>query len=312
MNTPQSPDVPSQYQTYKQALAEEYPEPLFKINDVAAIPASGFALMTGRPGAGKSAIALHWCCEMAMQGIKVVYMVLEGAAAFKHFRLKASLKHYDLDTLDANMGFINAPVELFTPGGVARAKAWAREGFEPQLVVVDTLSRALGSEANENDNAQMITVTNNALAIANAALILHHPAKNGGHYRGASSLDGGAEAVFYVSKQGNMSKLVTKKLRDGMADELKADYILEAGPIARPAALQPNQKQLIANDNRNAVLNAIKGGASTRAAIKDITSLNVKTVIKHIDTLLDENIIVAEGMKSNRKYRMLETYDISV
>ncbi len=164
----------------------------------------------GKPGCGKSFLALDWTMCVATgkawqahattQG-RALYIVGEGLAGIgKRRRAWASAwRAHDRGQLH----WLRGAVPLAEPGWVD-ALAEVVTDLRPALVVVDTLSRAL---AGQNENAAevmsgVVAASDRIRAAAGGAcvLLVHHATKEGTTNRGHSALEGAADVRWHLAK----------------------------------------------------------------------------------------------------------------
>lgn len=137
-------------------LTATYPDPVWAVPGL--LPA-GLAILAGRPKLGKSWLALQIAQAVAAGGFalgqrvrqsKVCYLALEDAPRRLQERMRLQCWPTGLPahfvTLGSQLG------DLRNGGGDALAKQTEQEGY--RLVVIDTLSRALGN-ADQNDVGAM-------------------------------------------------------------------------------------------------------------------------------------------------------------
>ncbi len=79
-----------------------------------------------------------------------------------------------------------------------------REGIRPELVVIDTLARAMpGTDEGAEDMSLAVAhMTRMRDALGATILALHHATKNGEWERGHSALRGGSDFMFETERSG--------------------------------------------------------------------------------------------------------------
>ena len=209
------------------------------------MPSSGLHVLYGAPGTGKSFVALHaalhvaigrtWAGRRVRQG-GVVYVASEGG---RNFRKRVVAARRSLQVPDG------APFALITQapnlsGKDHQTEALIRDikvqsrrlGFEPKLIILDTLSRSI-TDLRESDAQDIMKFVEHAQEIAEAfdALVLpiHHCGKDETKgMRGSSALHGAADAEWLVSRdlEAGVRHVSVEKMKDG-PDKLKARYELE-------------------------------------------------------------------------------------
>jgi hypothetical protein len=175
------------------------------------IPRGALVLISGRPGSGKSTLVLKWCLQMARNGNEVLYLDRDNPLFIAQERIERfggkthpNLRFWGLWSKDAK----GEPLE--PPFPTSDLLSQCVKAMKNPVVVIDTL--AAFSDCDENDNSAM-GVTFKALRalthLGATVLVVHHTAKNGSWYRGASSMEGAVDiGVLVVSTIEN--GLITK------------------------------------------------------------------------------------------------------
>lgn len=208
------------------------------------LPSSGWGLVYGKSGAGKSFVALDLAAHVALgadwngRRVKragVVYAGLEGGADVEN-RLLALRD--SLDGLnDASLGLTTLPLDLLDREDkealVEEISASSQGGDVPiRLVIIDTLARAAGG-ADENSAAEMTQLVNAAEEIGRElsafVLIVHHAPWEAKRPRGSSALYGAADVILAVEKDGEERSLRVEKQKAGREGE---QWRFELTPVA--------------------------------------------------------------------------------
>ena len=194
------------------------------------------ALLYGESGSAKTLIALsmalhvalgrEWCGRKVKQGF-VAYLAPEGGHSV-HLRFHAWCRHHGVNPKDDRLPFRTIPVRVDLcksdadlTGIVANIKAAEAELGPCILVVVDTVSRALGG-GNENapDDMGKFVLNCDQLREEIGATVLgvHHTPKGGDDPRGHSSLKNGSEVRLMARKVASgLFSLALDHLKDGEA-----------------------------------------------------------------------------------------------
>lgn len=128
---------------------------------------------------------------------------------------RESLKLTDTDGVAAFARSMRPPSKYALPEGVGYAKEWTglRQVESPDVVVVDTLSRAIPG-VDENSTAAMTTAYAGLELLrerlgARLLIFVHHPAKDGDSPRGSGALFGNVNASVFLTSRGRGDTTVT-------------------------------------------------------------------------------------------------------
>lgn len=191
------------------------------------------ALLYGKPKSYKSFLALDWALSIAgcrpwgdratAQG-PVIYVAAEGLAGLGK-RIQAWEQAYGHTRTAPEEAFYVLPerVRLLQPNDVA-ALVELTGILRPALVVLDTLNRSLagGDENNSRDMGLAIEAADQIRQIGTTVLIVHHADKEGRNYRGHSSLEGAADTVLRLEKEGRGGLVL---ITDAQKDAPEVDRI---------------------------------------------------------------------------------------
>lgn len=211
----------------------DLPDPKFLIGR--HIPETGFGILFGDPGAGKSFVALDMALHLAFglsayhgdpitprhEG-RVLYIAGEGASGFRA-RARAWISHNlspDQAHRQPNIRFLFQAINFMRPEDVKELTeaVQAIEFDHLDLIVVDTVSRAIpGADENLQKDMTTFVAACDALRIQTGAFVLgiHHTAKSG-DMRGSSVFSGQADAVFKFerNKGAPVGRLICTKQKD--------------------------------------------------------------------------------------------------
>lgn len=235
------PTVPSP----DQGSTEERRWPIYDADDLHKIPppewlvdgylVSGFNVLYGPSGHGKSFVAIDWALTIARgsrwlgaetKRTNVVYVAAEGAAGLSH-RVSAWKKHHDRPA--SGLKVIPTRVNLLDPWDV---EALERDivDAEAGLVIIDTLARCMPG-ADENSQQDMSRVVDALDGLRNrhgcSTLIVHHTGVDQTRMRGSTTLLGATDTVVKVDGRHN-------EFTDHLEQvELKCDKQKDAAPFPR-------------------------------------------------------------------------------
>ncbi len=203
---------------------------------------TALAMIFGPPACGKSFLAVYlglhialgrrWFGRTVTAG-SVVYVAGEGIAGINN-RLAGFKLRYEPG---ADVPFVVVPLAVnLGPEGqdadrviAAAAAVEARTGQAVQLVIVDTLARAMGhgDENSAQDMGAFIAACDRIrLNTGATVLIVHHTGKTGNAARGSSALLGAVDTAIEVEKNdsGRVARVVKQK---DSADGLELGFDLE-------------------------------------------------------------------------------------
>jgi hypothetical protein len=175
-----------------------------------------FSLWVGAPKCGKSFLLLHVAYLLSLgtqvfgrrvKQVVVLYVAAEGEGGINNRIEALRRKHGD----SKNFHFIAQPVDLLNPAGNLADLKDAIAAIKPDLIVIDTVSRALAG-GDENSPEHMGTFVKHIGELrhetgAHVAAV-HHGTKNsnGTNPRGHSSLTGADDVLVEVTKHDDGSR----------------------------------------------------------------------------------------------------------
>jgi hypothetical protein len=191
-----------------------------KVENIVAgvIPKGAFVLVVGQPKGGKTFFALDLCLHIATGKLwrgrnvkkgRVLYLALEGTSGIQN-RVRAWLLRHGIteaEVEEVEFFLVPAPINLLDPADFEAVLRTARDvaemSDEPQLdmIVVDTISRALGGNDENGDGMVRLVAAIDRLRAATGAAVLaiHHPRKDGsGGPRGNHQLRAAIDCLIEV------------------------------------------------------------------------------------------------------------------
>lgn len=212
---------------------EAMPSPVYIVEDL--LTETGFAVLYGDPGSGKSFVALDIALRLAhgmdwhgkaTKRTGVLYIAGEGHAGLGK-RVKGWRREHAMEGIDAPFLLLPEAVQMLEDGDVAKLLrtidvATERAGFAIGLTVIDTVSRALtGADENSQDSMSKF-VHSCAIVqrhIQGAALGVHHTGKDASKgMRGSTVLIGACDTSIRCEGDLQEFKTVTltvEKQKDG-------------------------------------------------------------------------------------------------
>jgi hypothetical protein len=196
------------------------------------------AWLAGAPGSYKSFVALDWALSIA-SGTKwlqhpveqghVLYIVGEGlSGTSKRVGAWLDAKTITRDQVRGNITFVRRQdlTDIETQIRFAH-EAITRNA---KLIVIDTQARATPG-INENNKDEMDPFIDYVAKLANdvgaTILVVHHATKNGSDpLRGSGSIEGAADTVHVIEKQGELKAAITAKKHKDTESGTKIDIEL--------------------------------------------------------------------------------------
>jgi hypothetical protein len=294
------------------------PAPRWLVDGV--IPEDGYAILYGRPGAGKSFVALAWALSIATgqpwqgravtQGA-VAYIAAEGQAGFPK-RVKAWRATHGA----SGPFYLLRRALKFTPATVASLVDDLRRLPQPPvLIVIDTLAACIDGNENDKDMQRFTAAVHQLRAPFHAAaLVLHHPGKNG-DLRGHSSLPGDIDALWLATKKPgtDVVRLTNKKQKDCAFTPdiaLRLDVVSlddgETSCVLRPATLdsEPGESRKPRRGLQCTILSIMRATPDRTWSYSDLLracavsvghDVNDKTFYSALNTLNREGDIKKDG-----------------
>jgi hypothetical protein len=200
-------------------MLDSLPDPQPVIDGV--LYADSLAWLHGKPGHGKSFVALDWaaCVDAGLpwQGCEtrqgtVLYVIAEGVSGLRQ-RVRAWEEHAG-QTM--GVGFLPIAVQLLSMTDVEAFTQLAAE-LEPVLIVVDTQARVtVGADENSaRDMGELVAAIDRIRQASRACVLLvHHEARGSENMRGSTALEGAANTLVRCTKDGAYIRLENAKQKD--------------------------------------------------------------------------------------------------
>ena len=211
---------------------------------------TGFTMMYGAPGTGKSFIAIDIALSVAHgqawqgQGVKkgpVLYIAGEGIGGFGK-RWKAWERHHG-KVDEPDLYLLPTAVNFREPEDIARLVATIEDIDQPfSLVIVDTVARAIaGAEENSStDMGLFVAACDEIKALTGGALLaVHHAGKDSSRgARGSTALLGAVDTSLMVGKSEDIVVLRTEKMKDAEPlDDINLRMVTVAATISETSVV---------------------------------------------------------------------------
>jgi hypothetical protein len=231
------------------------------------------AWLHGKPGHGKSLLALDWACCIAAglpwqqrevrQG-PVLYVIAEGARG-----LQARVRAWeDRAKMTTSVQFLPIAVQLLRPGEADAIAQLAAE-LGCVLVVIDTQARVtVGAEENSAVDMGMLIEAADRIRIASRACVqfVHHEARAAENMRGSTALEGAADSILRLVKDGPRLELTNPKQKDIAEAEPMTLWLVPRGQSVVIAA-QPHGPTLDQRtDSENKIIRVLLDSFGTTGA----------------------------------------------
>jgi hypothetical protein len=205
-------------------------------------------LVQGEKGSHKTGVCIYECLEaIQRQGAKVLYFALEGAQGIMTARLPQALAARGMSTDDVEDSWRLLPIGLNMTLASERKQLIGdlrAQEFEPDIIVIDVLTRALGG-IDINSPAAGMAIADGADHLGRAfnasVLLVTHPGKDKSRGVIGSSLQGSlGYAVWEISHESGLVTLNLAYMKDGPAEfNTLYDVVMTPAPVISEAVEQP-------------------------------------------------------------------------
>ena len=296
---------------------DEIPDPVPLIDGVLYL--DSLAWLYGKPGSGKSFVALDWAGCVA-NGLpwqyrevtrgRVLYLVAEGVSGIKR-RVRAWEATFKQPM--ENVTFLPMAVQLLNGTDLSALLLLVQE-LQPALVVVDTQARVTVG-ADENSNGEMGRVVAAADKIREACrgcvLMVHHSGKNGLDLRGASAFEGAATSIIKVTKDGEYVEVHSDKQKDVEDfDTIFLRMVPQGDSVVLMARSSSSQLEE-ASGNEQKIMHAMRESFATTTAsaaqLIEVSGVPKASVYRALTALTNRGLLVNVGTPKRALYALPET-----
>ncbi len=295
------------------------PEPL--IGDV--IMRDTLAALYGRPGGGKSFVAMDWALSVAtgtwwagreIAAGPVIYIAAEGAAGLAQ-RKRAW-------ETDRNVRADNYPIRWLPLAVNLLDRTWSEAltqlsaEMQPNLIIIDTVSRSMvgGDENASRDMGLLVEGTDRLRRASHATILLvHHTPKDGGTLRGHSSLEGAVDTSIEVKADGPYVILTCEKQKDAAKFNpihLLLTVISEHGSCVLSAKTGAKPLDELAGSETSLLEAAWHSCGTTGLAtsiLLDVSGLNRRSFYRAKKSLEDRGLLVNIGTDKQPRWKPIGT-----
>lgn len=247
------------FQPYSTTELIQLPPPTWLVDHV--LPAGGLVGLYGRPGAGKSFLAIDLALCVAMgrpwhgheaQKQFVLYVSAEGGTGIAK-RVSAWLSSNGVSPSCPAIGWITESLPIYaTSEDMAVLFRRLDEEVQqyPKLVVIDTLARCLdGDENQQEDMGRFIAGVDRMRHEWGATVIVvHHTRKSDDDERGSSAFRGAAETMLFVQRKQKNGPVVLSCNKQKDAEEFEDQTYLLHVVTAHDSCVIRDAQQTWAND----------------------------------------------------------------
>lgn len=285
------------------------------------------AVLWGKPGCGKTFLALDWALSVAtgnwwmghaLDRGNVLYLAAEGSAGLQQ-RVEAWKVDHKIHQID-NATFLPEAVNLLDGSWVAAMVSEAKR-LHPDYIVIDTLARVMvGGDENTSRDVGLVVAAADRMRKATGACVqlVHHDTKAGGTMRGSSALLGAADTSIEVSTEGTTLTVKCEKQKEA---EPFHQFKLHRKRVAQSCVLSSHEAVETIEDldaGRRSVFETFREtfgatGCSQSQLVQHVVEAigtSRATAYRAINDLLTERLIVNTG-KGNRPFLQLATEDDS-
>jgi hypothetical protein len=300
------------------------PPPRWLIDDL--LGASTLAVLYGKPGSGKSFLALDWALCVAagmpwngreVRSGTVLYVAAEGVGGLG-IRVRAWTETFrvNLDKIDC-IRFFPTAINLLDP---ARRQGLVEMSLalEPTFVIIDTLARSMvgGDENSTRDVGLAIDAADHVKTVTGATvLVVHHTSKGGETYRGSSSIEGAADTMILVEAEGANLTVKCEKAKDAeqfQSIKLTRSVVTLRGQMTTSCVLQSHEAIEATDElasSEQVVLAAMwdlfeTTAAVSRTELKDLVKLPKQTFYRATRSLIGKSALINVGTMSRPVYKL--------
>ena len=279
----------------------------------ATLVLDSLAWLYGKPGSGKSFVALDIACCVAagsrwhgrdVQQGPVLYVAAEGAGGLDP-RVQA-WESWHRREVPEDLQFLPLAVQLGQAEDVAALRMLVAE-MRPVLIVLDTQARvSVGIEENSARDMGLLVRAIDSVREASSAcvLVVHHSGRAGENLRGSTAVDGAADTVIRCEKEGFAVRLDIQKQKNYAEDQPVSLVMTESlESVVLNSNLGARQIPVVARNQKEILHTFRRHGLEEGAAVSTLRShsaLAESSFHAALNVLVDRGLVAKEG----RQYRL--------
>lgn len=301
------------------AQLRQLPPPTFLIDEI--LVRNTLSVLWGKPGSGKSFVALDWALSVAVgmwwfrkrvEKGGVLYVAGEGVGGLNQ-RIDAwQIAHTIPDLGDHQLHIHSGAINMLDQQWSDALVALAVE-LQPALVVADTLARVMvgGDENAARDMGLAINAANKIQNATDAAvLFVHHDTKEGSTMRGSSALLGAVDTSIECKADGANMTLKCEKQKDARPFEEVRMYREEVGDSCALSA--PNGRGNNTENERTVMELMTEAAGPDGLTASQVVRLVAgaipeRTLYRTLKSLAQDGVVECIGSESRPRYRMKGT-----
>lgn len=287
------------------------PEPLIE----GLLYRDSLAWLYGKPGHGKSFVAIDWsgCVagQLPWQGRDapntgpVLYLAAEGVTGIKR-RVRAWEDWTGVPM--KGVLFLPIAVQLLNSMQLAAFVELLTE-IQPAMVVIDTQARVtVGAEENSaKDMGQLVDAVDKIRSVTRACvLLIHHESRAGENIRGSTSLEGAATTMIRVTKDGPHVRLDNTKQKD---DAESHAILLKLVPWGESAVLQSQNAMGLTielSDSQQKIMQTMRDCFETTVVastmLMNTADVPKATFYRALNGLVKQGLLTKKGTETRPRY----------
>jgi 5S rRNA maturation endonuclease (ribonuclease M5) len=297
------------------AALDQLPDPEPLIDGI--LYRDSLAWLHGKPGHGKSFVALDWAACVStglpwqMHGTtqgQVLYVIAEGVSGLRQ-RVRAWEDH---TRAGAGVTFLPVAVQLLNHADV-EALITVASDLEPVFIVVDTQARVTvgGDENSAKDMGELVAAADRIRRATRACILLvHHEARNGDNLRGSTALEGAATTLARVAKDGPHITVENTKQKDAPEfDRIR----LWLTPRLESAVLSSHEPVGLTGeytDSEQKIIDTLRDSFGTTGApggkLSDVVAVPKSSYYRALNRLVSTGAIANIGTRKRPHYLLPE------